>query len=71
MIVGCVFSLWYFVRFSSIFGCFNNLGGVFEVEDLSICVLSIFASVTRFSIRRLKGLMGFVFVSKKVLCCGW
>ena len=33
--------------------------------DLSICV-----SVTRFSIWRLKGLLGFFFVSKKVLGCG-
>ena len=63
-----MFSL-YFVRFSSIFGCFNYQGGVFEVVDLSICVLSICISVTIFSIWRLNGLMGFVFVSKKVLFC--
>ena len=65
-----MFSLRYFVRFSNIFGCFNNQGGVFEVVDLSICALSICILMTRFSIQRLKGLMGFVFVSKKVLCCG-
>ena len=53
-----------------IFGCFNNPGGVFEVVDLSICVLSICISVMRPSILRLKGLIGFVFVSKKVLFCG-
>ena len=41
-----------------------------KVVDLSICVLSICISVTRFSIQKLKGLMEFVFVSKKVLCCG-
>ena len=33
-----------------------------DFVDLSICVLSICISVTRFSIRRLKGLIGFVFV---------
>ena len=38
--------------------------------NLSICVLSICILVMRFSTQRLKGLMGFVFVSKKVLYCG-
>ena len=52
-----------------IFDCFNNQGGVFEVVGLSICVLSVCISVMRFSIWRLKGLMGFVFVLKKVLFC--
>ena len=58
------------MRFSNILGCFNNQGGVFKVVDLSICVLSICISVVRFSIWRLKGLIGFGFVSKKVLFCG-
>ena len=38
--------------------------------DLSICVLSICISVMRFSNWRQKGLIRFVFVSKKVLFCG-
>ena len=38
--------------------------------DLSICVLSICISVTRFSIQRLKGLMGFVFVQRRFCFVG-
>ena len=36
--------------------------------DLSICVLSICISVMRFSIRRLKGLIGFVFLFQRWFC---
>ena len=58
------------MRFSNILGCFNNQGGVFEVVNLSICVLSICILVMRFPTQRLKGFMGFVFVSKNVLFYG-
>ena len=42
--------------------------GVLRGGDLSICVLSICISVMRFSIWRLKGLMGFVCFFQRKFC---